>query len=68
MSKNKYSNKKYRHNRELIIYKYGYKCANCNIKTSNIEVHHKNKNIDDNNINNLIPLCKQCHILIHKCF
>jgi len=30
-----------------------------------IEIHHKDTDITNNSIDNLIPLCKQCHINLH---
>lgn len=30
--------------------------------------HHKDKNISNNDWNNLIPLCQQCHLIANRCF
>lgn len=67
MLKNKYASKKYRHNREIVINKYDYKCGMCFQSISDFEVHHIDRNLKNNDINNLIPLCKSCHQMIHKC-
>lgn len=41
------------------------KCIFCNSK-NNIQVHHKDFNVFNNNIENLITLCKKCHGNIHN--
>lgn len=40
-------------------------CARCNTDRR-VEVHHKNKDITNNSLSNLQPLCKDCHILVHE--
>jgi hypothetical protein len=40
------------------------KCQICGNKASLI--HHKNKNIMDNNLENLQPLCNSCHTILHN--
>lgn len=45
-------------------YNKGY-CENCK-STKNLCVHHIDENRDNNNINNLITLCKACHQKTHK--
>jgi len=40
------------------------KCDNCN-KIATI-LHHKDKNTDNNEYNNLIPLCLSCHTTLHN--
>lgn len=48
-----------RENRPLI-------CEKCANKDSRIlAVHHKDKNRDNNNSNNLLWLCHNCHYLVH---
>jgi len=41
------------------------KCVDCK---SNFQllIHHINRKRDDNNINNLITLCRSCHALAHN--
>lgn len=47
--------------------KIGWTCQKCNVNLSSVEnryllhVHHINGNTSDNNPNNLISLCKDCH-------
>ena len=53
--------------KEKIRKKYNYICQNCKkyqIKP-NLVIHHINKNKKDNNIYNLIPLCRSCHATYH---
>jgi hypothetical protein len=39
------------------------KCQICG-NDKELEIHHKDKNIRNNDINNLIKLCRRCHMLI----
>jgi hypothetical protein len=39
-------------------------CALCHY-TTNIEIHHKNGDRYDNRLENLMPVCRSCHRLIH---
>lgn|SRR3990167_3073529 len=39
-------------------------CEHCGI-TENICIHHKDENIENNNLNNLQPLCRSCHARHH---
>ena len=42
-------------------------CATCGFDNEYaLEVHHIDKNRSNNNINNLIILCANCHTLVHK--
>jgi hypothetical protein len=50
-----------------------YTCQICKIKQNNLigrnkrlDVHHINKNKNDLNLNNLISLCRSCHIKVHR--
>jgi len=40
-------------------------CVACG-SSENIEIHHINRNRHHNNINNLMPLCRLCHRLLHS--
>jgi len=52
--------------RTLALKNYGLKCDNCGLKDPRVlEIHHKNKNHNDNNIKNLQVLCCNCHRLQH---
>ena len=43
-------------------------CEICGVsnKIKKLQVHHKNKNVRDNDVNNLIMLCTICHNKIHR--
>jgi len=40
------------------------KCNRCGTDRQ-IEIHHKDEDITNNSVSNLVPLCKRCHILLH---
>ena len=40
------------------------KCDKCGTDRK-IEIHHKDRDITNNSVDNLIPLCKNCHIDLH---
>ena len=61
----KYS-KEYQFIRPLIIHLYDYSCVSCGVISKNLEVHHVDKNTRNNHFNNLLPLCKNCHNLLHR--
>lgn len=56
--------------RKLIRKRDGYKCQWCRISQNKckrkLDVHHIDKNKNNLNPNNLISLCRSCHITIHN--
>lgn len=53
--------------RERAFRHYKNVCNNCGYSNKDaLEVHHKDKNRDNNSIENLEILCANCHTLIHK--
>lgn len=42
----------------------GYKCVRCGF-SDKIVVHHKDKNRNNNQMDNLITVCKSCHAFFH---
>lgn len=40
-------------------------CANCN-GTEDLEIHHRNGDRNENAVENLLPLCRDCHRKLHK--
>lgn len=51
--------------RKKCLNKYSKKCHICS-SDDNVEVHHINGKRWDNSIENLIPVCKECHGNIHS--
>lgn len=59
-----YKNKSYR-NKALKIK--GYKCNKCGNEDKDVlQVHHRDKNRDNNSLENLEVLCANCHIKEHR--
>jgi len=54
--------------RERIISRRGNICDACGSKkwTSNLEIHHKDRNRSNNDTSNLRVLCKDCHDDLHR--
>jgi len=52
--------------RKKALLHYGEVCMKCGYSNARVlEVHHKNKNREDNSIDNLEVLCANCHTLEH---
>lgn len=47
--------------KQLMKEEYNHTCQLCNIETQLLDIHHIDYNKSNNNISNLIPLCKKCH-------
>lgn len=47
--------------KQLIKEIYGYNCQICKISTSILDIHHIDYDKKNNNVDNLVPLCKKCH-------
>ena len=43
----------------------GHECENCG-ERSEVEVHHRDKNHCNNDLDNLIVLCPECHNTVHN--
>jgi 5-methylcytosine-specific restriction endonuclease McrA len=54
--------------KEKIIFLYGHKCAICNKYHSDLQIHHIVPICSggSNDIANLIPLCPECHTIVHR--
>lgn len=53
--------------RKRAVNLHGEQCKMCNSRR-NVVVHHIDGNRNNNRINNLIPLCAECHGYIHECY
>ena len=51
--------------RDKVLIKYKHCCCYCG-STNILEIHHLDNNCKNNNIDNLILLCKNCHTKTHK--
>lgn len=59
--KNHYEMKK---KRLEVLKRHGWKCDVCGGKA--VEVHHADESDDNHDLNNLIPICRECHYDIHR--
>lgn len=59
------SKRRYGGNRGKVLNRDNYSCVVCG-KETDMCVHHKDKNLKNNKVNNLVTLCRQCHINAHK--
>ena len=51
--------------RHVILFIYDYKCQLCPYVGFELEVHHFDKDSQNDDVFNLLPLCKDCHQLVH---
>jgi len=47
------------------FFNYGFKCNFCKSKI-NLQIHHIDNNCHNNDLDNLVCVCKRCHTNIHK--
>ena len=52
--------------KNVILFIWAYRCYVCKKQKADNYVHHLNEKHFDNGAHNLIPLCKQCHKMVHK--
>ena len=52
--------------KNVILFIWEYRCYVCKKQKADNHVHHLNEKHFDNGAHNLIPLCKQCHKMVHK--
>ena len=52
--------------KNVILFIWDYRCYICKLQKPDNHVHHRNSQHWDKGSHNLIPLCKQCHKLVHK--
>lgn len=62
-----YGNGEYSDYRTKALYQLGSICADCGYSNKDaLEVHHKDRNRQNNDISNLLVLCANCHTLRHR--
>ena len=66
MKRKPYQSKLYKALRGYLLISRHQKCELCNYKSLSNEVHHIDHDSRNNNIENLMLLCKRCHAIIHK--
>jgi 5-methylcytosine-specific restriction endonuclease McrA len=52
--------------KNVILFIHGYECFVCNAVSINNHVHHIDQNNGNNDPFNLLPLCPDCHRMVHK--
>lgn len=52
--------------KKVILFIWDYRCYVCKTQNHCLDVHHIDKNYQNNQTYNLIPLCKQCHKSVHR--
>lgn len=52
--------------KNVVLFIHGYECFVCNHISINNHVHHIDQNNGNNDPFNLLPLCPDCHRMIHK--
>lgn len=63
---NNYNNSEYRKLRGYLMVKYDSRCQLCSKKSESNHIHHIDGNSLNNEIDNLMIVCVECHRLIHK--
>lgn len=61
-----YGNKDFKFNGAMILKLYDEKCAICESKKDWMEIHHIDIDNENNDPSNLIPVCKDCHMVVHS--
>lgn len=61
-----YNHPLYRKNSQLLRALFNGDCIMCNKNCDKIEIHHNDRNRNNNDLYNLAHVCKDCHKLIHK--
>ena len=64
MSKN-HQTKEYRSIRAVSLWLHDNKCYSCFKVSDDHDTHHLDHDSTNNELNNIVPLCKGCHVLYH---
>lgn len=65
MNKKPHQDKNFKILRSVIIWLYDDRCYVKGCNQTRVEVHHIDKINTNNTLMNLMPLCSECHILVH---
>jgi len=60
------NNNDFQHKRQVVLFIYDYTCQLCGMISFSNHCHHIDKNGNNHSVYNLIPLCVDCHILVHS--
>ena len=60
------NNREFQLKKPVILFIYGYACQLCGLVSTSNHVHHIDKNGNNHNGFNLLPLCNRCHKLAHS--
>lgn len=60
-----YNNPEYRHNSQLLKSLFKGQCIMCNKDNCKIEIHHNDRNRQNNDLLNLAHICTDCHKIVH---
>lgn len=66
MNKGSYDSLAFRNSRGFLRLVFSNQCFICKKENSLIEIHHIDKNTNNNHLFNLVPLCLECHKIVHK--
>ena len=47
--------------RVAVLQAFAYRCADCGAEAVPLEVHHIDREVTNNAVGNLLPLCRPCH-------
>jgi 5-methylcytosine-specific restriction endonuclease McrA len=61
-----HKNYKFSKIKNIILFFYDYECFLCMVKKIDNHVHHCDGNHFNNDVENLIVLCENCHKIAHK--
>lgn len=60
-----HNTKEFRLMRSVVLWLHNFTCNICKHYAFDLHVHHADHNNKNNDIRNLMPLCKSCHTMAH---
>lgn len=61
-----HQDKKFKHLREVVKWLHQNECYICHKNHLPLEVHHLDKDSKNHVLQNLVPVCKQCHVYLGR--